>query len=308
VADETESNAATGSRLRAALKLAGVLISLAALLFVALTVGQSFDQLRADLANPRFLGAIVMGSIGYALLLVLLAVAWRGLLVVIDGPVLRFSEALAIYARTQVYKYLPSNVLHMVGRYVEARRAGASHRALGFAQIVEVALLAGAGGLVAAILAMPLLRSQLQAYRLEPWLLPIIVVTCTALAAIVLVVVARRRDAFRLTGRLLGHGSAAFGLYLLFMLGSGGLAWCLAVALGGSASPEIIGITAAAWLVGFLVPGAPGGLGVRDAVLIAGLTAAGVPGATAIALGHRLITTLGDALLALAGFIGRRRR
>lgn len=306
MADETGINAARPSRLRLALKLAGGLVTIVALVFVAIAVGRSFEQLRTDLANPGLLAAIGLGSVGYALLLVLLALAWRGLLVAIDGPVLQCGETLAIYARTQVYKYLPSNVLHMVGRYVEARRAGASHRALGIAQLVEVALLAGAGGLVAAVLAMPLLRGQLHGYGLEPWLLPTVVAVFTILATAV-VVFGRRLDVQQRVGRLLGHGAAAFVLYLLFMLGSGGLAWSLAVALGGPASFEIIGITAAAWLVGFLVPGAPGGLGVREAVLIAGLTAAGIPGATAIALGHRLITTLGDVLLALAGFIARRR-
>ncbi|OEO28441.1 hypothetical protein VW23_004800 [Devosia insulae DS-56] len=306
MADELGTDAAP-SRLRPWLKAAGILVTLVALVFVTIAVQRSFDQLQADLSKPGFLAAIAIGSFAYALLLVLLAIAWRGLLVAIDGPVVPFGAALGIYARTQVYKYLPSNVLHMVGRYVEARRAGASHQALGIAQLVEIALLTAAGGLVAVVLALPLLRSQLRHYDLEQWLLPIIVIGCTAIATCLFALVARRLEVRRLAGAILVRGAAAFGLYLLFMLGSSGLAWALAITLGGPASLEIIGITAAAWLVGFLVPGAPGGLGVRDAVLIAGLTAAGVPGATAIALGHRLITTLGDALFAFAGFIARRR-
>lgn len=307
MADDLATEAAPSSRLRPWLRIAGGLLTLAALVFVAVAVQRSFGQLQADLARPGFLTAIALGSGGYALLLVLLASAWRGLVVAIDGPVLRFGAALGIYARTQVYKYLPSNVLHMVGRYVEAHRAGASHRALGIAQVAELALLAGAGGLVAAVLAMPLLRGQLRAYGLEPWLLPVIVVACSALATVLFVVVSRRLEVKRLAARVIGRGVVAFGLYLLFMLGSGGLAWSLAVVSDGPAPLEIVGITAAAWLVGFLVPGAPGGLGVRDAVLIAGLTAAGIPGATTIALGHRLITTAGDALMASAGFLFRRR-
>lgn len=293
------------TRLRKALKIAGVLVTLAALVFVAVAVLRSFEQLRVDLATHGVLVAIVAGGIGYALLLVLLAVAWRGLLVAIDGPVVPFGKAMGIYARTQVYKYLPSNVLHMVGRYVEARRAGASHRALGVAQIVEVALLTTAGGLVAVLLALPLLHDQLRHYGLDAWLLPIIVIGCSAAATGLFAMVTRGLEGRRLASAILIRGAVAFLLYLLFMLGSGGLAWSVATSLDGPAAIEIVGITAAAWLIGFLVPGAPGGLGVRDAVLIAGLTAAGIPGATAIALGHRLITTLGDVLLALAGFAVR---
>ncbi len=307
MADEFGTDVAAPSRLRPWVKAAGILVTIGALIFVTIAVLRSFGQLQADLNKPGFLAAIAIGSFAYALLLVLLAIAWRGLLVAIDGPVVPFGAALGIYARTQVYKYLPSNVLHMVGRYVEARRAGASHQALGVAQLVEIALLTAAGGLVAVVLALPLLRSQLRHYDLEHWLLPIIVIGCTAIATGLIALVARRLEVRRLAGAIVVRGAAAFVLYLLFMLGSGGLAGALANMLGGPASLEIIGITAAAWLIGFLIPGAPGGLGVRDAVLIAGLTAAGVPGATAIALGHRLITTLGDALLAFAGFIARRR-
>lgn len=297
------------SRLRHWLNAAGIAVTLAALAFVAFAIQRSFSQLSADLTSPAFLAVVAGGGFAYALLLVLLGFAWRGLLVAVDGPTLGLGRTLRIYARTQVYKYLPGNIFHMLGRYAEARRAGASHAALGIAQILELGLLSAAGGVVGAILALPLLLDQLRLHGFEAWLLPIIVIACSAVATGLSAIVARRLQVRRLAGRFVARGLAAFALYMLFMVGSGALAWGLALALGGpaAASPQVIGITAAAWLVGFLVPGAPGGLGVRDAVLIAGLTAAGIPGATAIALGHRIITALGDALLALAGFAIRRR-
>lgn len=309
--DDLSSDASpTPSRLRHWLNAAGIAVTLAALVFVAFAIQRSFSQLSADLTSPGFLAVTAGGAVAYALLLLLLlAFAWRGLLVAVDGPTLGLGQTLGIYARTQVYKYLPGNIFHMLGRYAEARRAGASHAALGIAQILELGLLSAAGGVVATILALPLLLDQLRLHGFEAWLLPIIVLACSAVATGLFAIVARRLQVRRLAGRFVARGLAAFVLYMLFMVGSGALASGLALALGGpaAASPQIIGITAAAWLVGFLVPGAPGGLGVRDAVLIAGLTAAGIPGATAIALGHRIITTLGDALLALAGFTIRRR-
>lgn len=296
------------SRIRRWLNLAGIAVTLAALVFVAFPIQRSFSQLGAELLSPAFLATVAVGSVVYALLLLLLAFAWRGLLVAVDGPVLGLVQALAIYARTQVYKYLPGNVFHMVGRYAEARSAGASHAALGIAQIVELGLMFTAGGTVGAVLALPLLLDQLRLHGFETWLLPVIVIACSAIAMALFAIVARRLNVPRLAGRVVARGMLAFLLYLLFTFGSGALAMALAASLGGlAASPQIIGITAAAWLVGFLVPGSPGGLGVRDAMLIAGLTAAGIPGATAIALGHRVIATLGDALLALAGFAIRRR-
>jgi glycosyltransferase 2 family protein len=61
-----------------------------------------------------------------------------------------------------------------------------------------------------------------------------------------------------------------------------------------------------AWVVGYVVPGAPGGLGVREAmmvVLLAPLTGEAV--ATGLAVSMRLTTLLGDGLTVLVGVMGR---
>lgn len=62
-----------------------------------------------------------------------------------------------------------------------------------------------------------------------------------------------------------------------------------------------------AWVVGYVVPGAPGGLGVREAmmvVLLAPLTGEAV--ATGLAVSMRLTSLLGDGLTVLVGVLGRR--
>lgn len=59
-----------------------------------------------------------------------------------------------------------------------------------------------------------------------------------------------------------------------------------------------------AWLTGYLVPGAPGGLGVREAMMLLLLSPVVGPGA-AVGLGItlRVTTTLGDALAFLLGLV-----
>jgi hypothetical protein len=62
-----------------------------------------------------------------------------------------------------------------------------------------------------------------------------------------------------------------------------------------------------AWLAGFLVPGAPGGLGVREACLVGMLAPAlGAGVAVAMTLLFRTVTTLGDLAGFLAGLLGLR--
>jgi uncharacterized membrane protein YbhN (UPF0104 family) len=64
---------------------------------------------------------------------------------------------------------------------------------------------------------------------------------------------------------------------------------------------------ASAWTAGYLLPGAPGGLGVREAVSIALLTPIlGAGTAVALSITMRLSTTLGDGLAFLVGLLLQR--
>jgi hypothetical protein len=65
-------------------------------------------------------------------------------------------------------------------------------------------------------------------------------------------------------------------------------------------------VSAAAWLAGFVTPGAPGGLGVREAILVMALEGTlGKGGALAAAALFRAATTLGDVALYLAALVIR---
>jgi hypothetical protein len=64
---------------------------------------------------------------------------------------------------------------------------------------------------------------------------------------------------------------------------------------------------AGAWVVGFVIPGASAGIGVREAAVILLLSPVlGAADAAAIATIYRLVTAGGDALFALLGELVRR--
>ena len=70
---------------------------------------------------------------------------------------------------------------------------------------------------------------------------------------------------------------------------------------------------AAAWVLGLITPGAPGGMGVREAILVVCFAPlVGDGEAFTIALALRLVSILGDGTAFLIGFAGdrllRRRR
>ena len=63
------------------------------------------------------------------------------------------------------------------------------------------------------------------------------------------------------------------------------------------------GIFAVAWVAGFVTPGAPAGLGVREVVLVAALTPVyDHETAIGVAAMLRMVTVLGDGLAFLIGF------
>ena len=67
------------------------------------------------------------------------------------------------------------------------------------------------------------------------------------------------------------------------------------------------GVYACAWIIGTVTPGAPGGLGVREAILVLLLAPyCGEGVAVAAALFLRIATTLADLLSFLIGLVWRR--
>ncbi len=105
--------------------------------------------------------------------------------------------------------------------------------------------------------------------------------------------------------------AACFGLYCFNLVACGAALDVLARALFGASESHILLLTGAfavAWVIGFISPFAPGGLGVREAVLVAILAPLYGPGATlGIVAVFRLVTTLGDGVAFLIGFAGQQR-
>jgi hypothetical protein len=71
---------------------------------------------------------------------------------------------------------------------------------------------------------------------------------------------------------------------------------------GGKDFWVLTGAYAIAWLTGYITPGAPAGLGVRDSILVAALGVLYGPGpALGMTIIMRVVTTIGDALGFLIG-------
>lgn len=70
---------------------------------------------------------------------------------------------------------------------------------------------------------------------------------------------------------------------------------------------ELACLFAIAWLAGYLVPGAPGGLGIRETMMVLVLSPLlGAGAAVGLSVTLRVTTTVGDAVALILGLLGRR--
>ena len=209
-----------------------------------------------------------------------------------------------MWARSFLLRYEPSGVVGFAYRVTARERVGASTAQVmtvtGYEQLAVV--VAGAAAAVAGFLAA----------GVHP---PVLAVVLFA-AALAAAVAARPRFVGGwLHDRLKARGIETAGplrgrtLALMVALDAAGWvatglgAWALARALGATAGLDaflLVGAFALSWLLGVLVPLAPGGLGLREGSLILSLGAAiGAGPATALALALRLVSFAGE-LVAIA--------
>ncbi|WP_141701988.1 hypothetical protein [Methyloceanibacter stevinii] len=285
----------------------GILLMATAVVFVGLKIRDSYSLLASDFGNSRFLGTIAIGMCVYAALAGLIGTAWV-VLVSGAGHTLGLRDGLIIFGRSQILKYLPSNVLHLAGRYTMARAAGASHASLIFSTGAEAAILIMAASTVAVVFALPLFLSYVVgAFGTSYGPIAILV----ALGVLLLGSLWWLRREGMLTHRLGAMTFAAYCLYLCFFVVNGLLLWLLLAAVDSGARHDpfsVLGVAAAAWIGGFVVPGAPAGLGIREVILTSGLDMAGYgTSALAAALGYRIATFGGDIILASVSLVLRRR-
>ena len=224
-------------------------------------------------------------------------------------------DGVNVWTRAFLLRYAPTGALGYVYRVRSADRLRAGSRTMIWAASAYEQLVAVAAGSAVSLVAFAVAGSPV------PW--PIAVAGAAALAVIVLLrpasvggALARlaRRRGFDLPPPLRARRLGALVLLSAAAWVPTGMAgWILFSAL---AEDEIsfswfLGAYAFAWLAGFLVPIAPGGLGVREAVLAGFLAAPLTPGAAAaVAVAIRLANTFGELVAVsvseLAGFEPRR--
>ncbi|MGF2036141.1 MAG: lysylphosphatidylglycerol synthase domain-containing protein [Nostoc sp. CmiVER01] len=231
--------------------------------------------------------AIRIDGVGWAIIAIatgvtLLAHTWAGwiwtwILKELNQPVSP-PEFIQVYLKTNIAKYLPGNIWHYYGRIIAAKNANISAGAATLSVLLEPLLM-----LTAALIIIVLCSSQFAAANstfvlkilqllslaivlcaIHPWFLNPVIRFLYKLKAKKSAVTTEATVPFSLKSYplrpLLGElgfmGLRATGFILtMFALGS----------LNVNQIPLLLGAFSGAWLLGLVIPGAPGGLGVFEA-------------------------------------------
>lgn len=216
----------------------------------------------------------------------------------------------SVYLTTNIAKYLPGNVWHLYGRILAAKQVGFPTGAATLSVLLEPLLMAAAALVIALLNANQ--NRLLQGFCLAIVLLAIHPKTLNPLV--------------QLAGRLKGKSSntpeeAKFqlGRYpLLPFLGEIGFVILRGIgflmtlqalqSIVPGQIPAVLSAFSIAWVMGLVIPGAPGGIGVFEAVALGLLDQ---QFSTSIILGsvalYRLISTLAEVSGAGIAYLARRR-
>jgi hypothetical protein len=318
------TNTGKKTTMKRILQLMGATIAVAALAYFIVHAHRALAaQDLGQLLQPRVIAASVLLLGLYMALTPLTAVAWTWLLRAFAQPT-HFTTTGPILAATQFGKYLPGNIAQHLGRVVLARAHDLGTGTTVLSMAYETLLVVVAGAHVATLTFLWAPPPDVARWSLMQYRGPIIFTIsagafCLMLAAPGIArVIARFRSGDRRPAMAVHPGwTTAFACYLTYALNFGlvGLGlWVVAASL--TPTPVTVaslllltGAFAGSWVFGFLTPGAPAGLGIREAILSVWLAAALGPSvAISLIIVLRIVTTLGDFLNFVWGSVALTRR
>jgi uncharacterized membrane protein YbhN (UPF0104 family) len=296
------------SLLRRSLQILGIVITILALGFAIqriLSIGHSNWE---KLIGINVIVIIVLMGVAHGANYFLMAWAWQRMLVWFGEVNAKPLICMALYARTQIAKYLPGNFFHYPGRHVMGNRAGLHHPPLVGAMLYEImGCLVAAGALSLVVFPKSILIGNSIIFRIA--LIPLILIIPLLIQYILIHFSIGRRFGFpeKTVWEAFIGLMPIWAIYLVFFMLEGLILWGI---IGGTTGQwlsvpflYIISAFTIPWVIGFITPGAPAGLGVRDALMILILTNfMGAPAAAFVALISRLVVTLGDVIFFLLSF------
>ena len=294
-------------RIRKIVKLLGGVLTILALSFLASRLVQNWTRV-AETArefSTETLSAFAIVSCLYAILLLGKGLGWSLLIRIGASTKPSILQLVRIHGTTQILKYLPGNVFHYLGRQYEGYRAGLTQSNIAGSSLSEALLNLTAASLIC-VTFLPAWINKDISFDLptETWSAHIAMgAGALGLLIATLWLFKTTRTVLRsLASRLFSlNALCALVLYVLFFLLSAfAFTTLCGYTLTADSQPSlliVLGVYPLAWVAGYVTPGAPGGIGIRESLIVAGLAPyTGEAPALVAAITFRIASFMGELL------------
>lgn len=296
-----------------ALKIFGNIIMILAIIFIAKKlISYDVDYSQIFLGNSLWIYLLLM--VVYAFCVISMSIPWKNMVYIITGEKIDFIEVAVVSTKANVMKYIPGNVFQYIGRNELAVNKGLKHADIAISTILDVIIN------LTAIFSMTIIffyrtfvtwgKEYIKWYH---WTILTILVF-----AVFIVAVCFRERIFSRYGTVVKRIGSKEGIltvvkniitYCFLSVITTAIYMVVLFVVGREMySPDTYLVMAGAilvsWILGFITPGAPGGIGIRETILVMLLN--GIMSEEVIVLGavvNRVVSILGDLLAMVIMFV-----
>ena len=285
---------------------AGSLLMVVSLVFIGRRIFLTSDEVDWSVfTNPVILGALLSVALLEGVGILAAATNYRALVANISGIKVKFAVAFEAYSLSNLYKYIPGGVMYVLGRNKMAVDTdNLSHAKVGVATVLEGATMAIAAITIALAFSFRHSIYYLRQVEFAGWF---VVLVLAVLVIIACAVFYFRKKLHKLWLKLKQDTKdlrpwvlvrrliCAFILMALWAFTFLATLMLLGQEVTFRMGITVMGLYMLSWVAGFLTPGAPSGLGVREGVMVMfmGGTLNEVILVSAMVM-HRLLTVTGD--------------
>ncbi len=282
----------------------GNVLMVIAIVFIGYKLYQYRDKV-SDAFTWKIGVVMLVSSLITTSLIIISSVFYANLVARVSDKEVPLGMASQMYCKSNLYKYIPGNVLQYVGRNQIAELSNARHDRVIFASFLEVGFTV-IGALTASIIlarqyVFEWIRNQ------NTGLIVAVIAAVTVIVIFISILLAKKvPKLFKELRRILNHRNigyfVAMIVFIVFNQMLNGIMFTyLMKEIVGTLPKEywsnVAGVYSFAWLVGFVTPGAPGGMGIREALLSVLLANTVAPEMVTIAvIFNRIVTVLGDLI------------
>ncbi len=239
---------------------------------------QSYDLDYSVIFSKKNIIAFIIVTLVYSMTVIFGGIPWTNVINALLNCKIRYTETMLIFTKSNVLKYIPGNIFQYVGRNELAVQKKIRHSDVALSTVIDVCWNIFSIILIAVLLAGRSLYAYIAQQYKFVWK-EIILILIAFLFLIILIFVffrKKRKELIKMFKKIFSIKLAkALGGNFLFYAVQGivnaGLYFVIFSIISGEQYSAqnvvlIMGAMLVAFVAGFITPGAPGGVGVREAV------------------------------------------